>query len=760
MAYYNQNYIHFCVNIGNNPLNQGVMVRNTAFKNGMACWMLALSLGLGLSAFLSMAVSMAATEVVPLERLRIFDVILLPTVSSQYEARFTKPQTWQLFPKSALYLEFQHSIALQPHRSWLQIIVNDKVIKHIPLTKENAEGSKMTIPLPVGLLKDLNTLNFRVQQHYTDKCEDPLDKSLWTQILPATRLVFDYQPVVPKVDLGLFPYPIIDTLTYSPARVHYVTSKTASEKVIQALAYINVHLAQQAQDHELKSRVTFDSLDGPDSEHLVFVGKGDDISLADQFSGAFGNYAIQGGQWINRQTGQALASDQGLVLFFQAPGSREHSVLIVTGNSDEAVMKAAEYLTLRPKEGTLMGMAQEVPSGWSPPGTRTARVPRFVESQTRTFQELGFGIQEVHKINAPPITYKVPIVGKFHQSSGKLWLDLNYSYSPQLNPEFSSLELRMNDVSIANLPLLNPAGEQMVRASVPISNELIRPRNDLVAQFHLMPDKYGWCVDNYVDKAWGKIMDDSQLRVEGSPNSYLPDAGLLNNTMYPYSKADNLEKVHLIVPANPSAELLNAMLGFTTRLGRATLADTDLRLALSKGAASMPGDKNVAVFRMPSDGMTLPDGAKLLWQMGGSSLMQMLTLLDPNGGQISSQNQELGYGAYLEQYALGAERVITVFTANQGSGFLRLAELLETDKQFDTLETGFLQQASLINPALNPVTETRFHTEKKESVMGNWWDVPLNWLKSLSWGMILGGLLGLFFLLVILPILIRSVFRR
>lgn len=731
-------------------------MRHTAFKNGMACWMLALSLGVGLSAPLSMA----ATEVVPLERLKIFDVILLPTVSSQYEAKFTKPQTWQVFPKSALHLEFQHSIELQPHRSWLQVIVNDKVIKHIPLTKENAEGTQMTISLPVGLLKDFNTLNFRVQQHYTDKCEDPLDKSLWTQILPATRLVFDYQPVLPKVDLGLFPYPIIDTLTYSPAKVHYVASKTASEKELQALAYVNVHLAQQAQDHELRSRVTFDRSDGPNGEHLVFVGKGDSIPSVGQFSGAFGNYALQGGQWVNRQTGQALASDQGLVLFFQAPGSKEHTVLIVTGNSDEAVMKAAEYLTLRPKDSTLMGMAHEVPSGWSPPGTQTAKVPRFVEAQTRTFQELGFEIQEVHKINAPPITYKVPIVGKFHQSSGKLWLDLNYSYSPQLNPEFSSLELRMNDVSIANLPLLNPAGEQLVRASVPISSELIRPRNNLVAQFHLMPDKYGWCVDNYVDNAWGKIMDDSQLRVEGSPNSYLPDAGLLNSTMYPYSKVDNLEKVHLIVPANPSAELLDAMLGFTTRLGRVTLADTDLRLSLSKGAASIPGDKNAAVFRMASEGMTLPDGAKLLWQMGGSSLTQMLTLTDPGGGQISSQNMELGHGAYLEQYALGTDRVITVFSANQGSGFLKLGELLETDKQFYTLEMGFLQQASLSNPALNPVTETRFHTEKKESLMGNWWDAPLSWLKRLSWGMIIGGLLGLFFLLVILPILIRAVFRR
>ena len=731
-------------------------MRNEVLRHGVAGCMLALSL-LGQ---VSVNSAGAATEVVPLERLRVHDVILLPTISSQYETRFTKPKTWQVSPSSSVYVEFQHSIELQPHRSWLQIIVNDKVIKHIPLTRENAEGTKMSIPLPVGLLKDFNTLNFRVQQHYTDKCEDPLDKSLWTQILPNTKIVFDYQPVVPEVNLGVFPYPIIDTLTYSPAKVHYVTGQVASEKELQALAYVNVHLAQQAQEHELKSRVTFDNPSGPDDEHLVFVGKGGNIASVNRFASAFGDYALQGGQWVNRRTGQTLGNDQGLVLFFQAPGSKEHTVLIVTGNSDEAVMKAAEYITLRPKDSTLQGVAMETPPGWNPPGTRTAKVPRFVETQTRSFRELGFDSEEVHKINAPPITYKVPVVTKFHQSGGKLWLDLNYSYSPQLNPEFSSLELRMNDVSIANLPLLNPAGEQMVRASIPISNELIKPRNNLVAQFHLMPDKYGWCVDNYVDHAWGKIMDDSQLRVEGGPNSYLPDVGLLNNMMYPYSKDDNLERVQLIVPANPSADLLDALLGFTTRLGRATLADTDLRLGLSKGTLNIGGDKNAVVFREPSDSMQLPDGAKLLWQQAGGSLMRLFNLADPNGGTISSQTAELGQGAYMEQYALASDRVISVFTASNGQGFTALGELFESDKRFEEITSGFVQQASLLNPALNAVNQTEYHTEKKNAVAGSWWDNALNWLKSLPWNMVILGMLGVFFLLVILPILVRAVLRR
>src|SRR5690606_34102168 len=147
--------------------------------------------------------------------------------------------------------------------------------------------------------------------------------------------------------------------------------------------------------------------------------------------------------------------------------------------------------------------------------------------ESRSFKELGFPIADVQKINAPPIVYDLPIMSDFQPGgNARLFLDLVYSYSPKLNPRYSSLELRMNDVSIANLPLTSEAGEELKRATVQIPRDLIRAKNELVAQFHLMPDKYGWCVDNYEDESWGRIDDSTRLRIEGAPASRLPDVGL------------------------------------------------------------------------------------------------------------------------------------------------------------------------------------------------------------------------------------------
>lgn len=734
-------------------------MRSALKQNGWRVWV---ALGC-LGSLLNPLPALAATEVVPLERLNIQDVILLPTIHSQYEARFTKPKTWQVQPSSHILVDFQHAHQLQPHRSWLQVIVNDKVIRHVPLTRENVTGTQLNIPMPVHLLKDFNTLNFRVEQHYADRCEDPVDKSLWTQILPSTKMVFHYNPVAPTVDFSEYPYPIIDALTYSPAQVQYVTSAQATDQELHALALVNTHLAQRAhKEKELKTRVQFNRpTAGAEGEHLIFVGAASRVGGAAPLISGAGDYALSNGRWVHRQSGQPVPNDQGVLVFTRVPGSMSKTVLVVSGNSEQGVLKAAQYLTNSPSSAELAGSALTTPAGWSSPGTRSNKPPRYIEGQSRSFRELGFGIQEVHKINAPPIIYKVPIVGDFRNQNGKLWLDLVYSYSENLNPEYSSLELRMNDVSIANIPLTNPQGEQLKRASIPVSNELIRPRNDLVAQFHLMPDKYGWCVDNYEDHAWGKILDDSRFRVEGHVPPRLPDLGLLNDTMYPYAKTDNLQHLHLVLPTQPSAELLNAMLGFTSRLGRATQSETDLRLTLSRGFQNVSGDRHVMAFRDSTDSLRLPEGARLTWQVSDGQLMKSLSLSDRENSRISMQLIDQPQGTYLEQYTTGGHQVMTVLTASSDDGFLNWAKILETDKLFEPLSEGFLQQASLLNPDLNAVTETTYHQEVRRGTpaASDWWSNLVRWAKNLPWTLIVAGLVGLFFLMLALPLLVLR-FRR
>jgi cellulose synthase operon protein B len=713
---------------------------------------------------------------VTLKEFKVKDSILLPTTSSKYEIEFTRPKTWALSGKSTINLAFQHSIALLPHRSRIKVMVNDSLIHNVPLTRENNEYDKLSIPLPVGLLKEFNKLTLEVEQHYTDKCEDPLDKALWTQILPESSLFFDYTPVIPSVDLTAYPYPIIDTLTYSPSKVHYVIAQNPSEEELKALAYVNVHLGQSAQKHAVTTRVSYNTVSGADDEHLVFIGSPAGLGVLQGFSSQFSGFRLQGGQWIDAKTGSALPSDAGLILFFQPAGAKEKTALVVTGNSPRGIMQAAQYLTTRPHPPEMAGQSIVVPAGWPPSANHTAKVSRFVAYDNRSFMEMGFKTEEVHKITAQPIIYKVPVVTDFYNGHAGLWLDLSYSYSKELNPEFSSLELRLNNISVANIPLTNPNGETLAKATVPLAAELLRPRNELVAQFHLMPDKQGWCVEHAVDNAWGKILDDSAFRIEGHPKSYLPDAGLLNNTMYPYSSSDNLETVQIILPDAPTLDTIRAMLAFTTRLGRATLADTDLRLQLGVGANASVQANHVAIFKHSGNAVALPAGNQLSWLTDGTAgFPKALALAGLPGTQAKAQVVDAGTGTIIEQYSPSVDKVITVFTASQAKGFEQLATWFENDKQFEKLDRGFLQQSSLMatleDTGFNRLNQQVFHQERAEakqptgwwqgvfSWLPNWLVAPFSWILGLPWLWIAGGFVAFLFFIGLIRVLL-GVFKR
>jgi cellulose synthase operon protein B len=634
----------------------------------------------------------ATVETIPLAKLTSLQkshqstLITLPTVRSQQVLTFTKPKTWTLGAQTTVKLSFQHSKELLP-KSWLQVLVNDQVIKHIALTKDNAEGSTLSVPIPVAKLKDFNTLTFRVEQHYTDKCEDPLDPSLWTQVLPSTQLLIDYTPSLPKLDLAAYPYPIIDTLQYATAPITAYTGK--SSEAINALALVQAHFGQ----HSPNNAVTMTLGSGntlPGKGHAVLIGTPQTLPTGGGFSAKIAQ-ALNG-----------AGPNTGVLALFPSPTAKGETVLVVSGNSDQGVLNAATALTSTPKPTVLLGTIAVLPGSWTPGGLTSTKTPRFIEFDSKTLAQLGYVTEAVEKINAPPISYSIPVVTDFKKSGAKLFWDVVYSYGPGINPEFSSLELRVNNRSIGNIPLTNTMGEDMAHASIPVSAELLQPNNTVVAQFHLMPDKAGYCIDNYVDKAWGKLHDDSTFRVEGKPASRLPDVGLLNPTAYPYSLKDNLEDTVLVLPSNADANTLTTALAVAGRLGRVTNADTDLRLHVQWASAGLPKDKHVILLGNAADYPELKSALNLL-QDGNTK-----TIKQANNTTLTVQ--DLGQGATLQQAEIPASggHVLTLLSSKTASGWALLQQLFNTDKAFETLTLG--QVKALNTPLAGDATGPAINT--------------------------------------------------
>ena len=164
------------------------------------------------------------------------DGYTLKTVRTERAYTFTRPKGWKVQPSSHVHVSFQHSPALLVERSSLNVMVNNRILKTIPLSKDNITPTSLNIPIPPALLKDRNVLSFQVDQHYTYDCEDPFSAELWTTVLPDTYMKLNYQPQPIVPNLAHLPYPLFDPLNaYEPTRIGFVAPTTLSDGSLEAL---------------------------------------------------------------------------------------------------------------------------------------------------------------------------------------------------------------------------------------------------------------------------------------------------------------------------------------------------------------------------------------------------------------------------------------------------------------------------------------------------------------------------------------------
>ncbi|MBX2860976.1 MAG: cellulose biosynthesis cyclic di-GMP-binding regulatory protein BcsB [Vampirovibrio sp.] len=690
--------------------------------------------------WITVAPAVAATKAVSLTFFDIEDVILLPTVSSQRVIPFTVPKTWQLQSGSKLQVQFQHSDALIPG-SHLRILINEQPVKTIPLTHNNAGKTVVDIPLPIAKLREHNTLAFQVEQHYTHKCEDPLDASLWTQVLGESRLTFQYNTKPPVADLSQFPYPVVDPTDYSPSKVHYLLPASPALQDIQAMAYLNTHLAQFAHDHEVSADITLGNspqkLPGGQT-HLMVIGTPAQNKHVKMLLTPQSPYRVENGQWIHGKTKTVVSDETGLVFYALNPKNPHQLVTVVTGNTPQGVFKAAQYLTALPRTDAFKGGFLSVNPSWSPPTSAINSAAPYIEFDSRMFSELGFSTQTVQSINAPPITYEIPVVTKIDGKNANLTLSLQYSYSPELNPRFSSLELRLNDRSIANIPLTNPKGEKSLSQNIQLPAELLQPQNNLVAQFHLMPDKYGYCVDTYKDDTWGTIHESSAVLVGGQPTPRLPDIGLLNKTGFPYTRFSNFQSTTMALPQDPQQVTLKTLLATTTRLGRSRVGDSPLQLKVVQAQQNLPTEGDVIVFYNPAanEENMRPSvngpGYSLSWpELGIKQYNQ------PDG--LDWRIQDVGTGGYLAQGLLpNNNRIVSYFWSTNSPTLSHISNFLNHDRYFEMLTSGGLKQLPPVGYQLNSIL-----SQGEQTPAGwPWWGIALTALAVFLIAGVVGQRLG------------------
>jgi len=111
----------------------------------------------------------------------------LEGVYSEARLGFTRPKNWQVKSAKAI-VHFQHSPALVANKSNLIVRVNDTSVGSVPLNLKEAQTGEAVVNVPANLLQDYNEIAIVAQQQNSPTCSNPDDKSLWSEVLPDSKL--------------------------------------------------------------------------------------------------------------------------------------------------------------------------------------------------------------------------------------------------------------------------------------------------------------------------------------------------------------------------------------------------------------------------------------------------------------------------------------------------------------------------------------------------------------------------------------------
>ena len=614
------------------------------------------------------------------------------------EARiqFTRPRNWQTTKDARLMLRFRHSPALYATRSNLTVIVNGTNVGSVPLNYKQGELGTSVYPIPARILQDYNEVVIAALQNNSPTCtQDPFDPSLWTEVLPDSKLVFDYQTQPIDLDFSRYPYPLFDTLSLEPNRIAYRLPEGPDETWLTGTARLQATLGRLAQYRPLETRVLPASQPMQPGERLVVIGTPKQQPSLTELKLPV---TIKDGQILDDKQ-QPLSPDVG-VLMLTTSTDGKNLLLVATGNGPAGVSKATQFLVqARDRQigtGQVIFVNQVDPVPPPPAREWPAFLPlrnTFQVKDLKDYNGKPIGDITVRGSDAPivELDFKALPDERFDPTGT---VNLLFSYSAQVNTATSLVEVQLDGVPVFGKRLDSNTGALRDRLTVPLPTQNIKPYSKLQVRFQLDPRERRSCNRVTDQQLWGTIHSDTQFELTRHQSVKLPDLQLLQYG-YPFAGPQDLSNTAIALPDNPTAADVSVLLEFATRMGRLSKADA-VQFNVYRGSQLPDAEKNdkhlVAIGTQSQ--FPIPQA----WQTGGFLLKE----------DSSRQRQESKITTLPDDQGIvkqiispwNANRVLMVLSGQTEQGLMQLRDLFKNDDLFFQLrEDTVLIKANLDNPS-------------------------------------------------------------
>ncbi|BAY65913.1 hypothetical protein NIES22_60250 [Calothrix brevissima NIES-22] len=665
-------------------------------------------------------------------------------VYSEGRLAFTRPRNWKLDKGQVKALiRFQHSPALYASRSNLTVLLNGTSVGSVPLNRKQSQIGQVLLNIPSNLVQDYNELTIVAQQSNSLECSNPNSPDLWTEILPDSKLIFNFQQQPIPLNFSRYPYPVFDELGLDTNQIVYLQPNQVSQTWLTPAARLQASLGRTADFRPMQTSLVSDVSDVKANQRLVIIGTPSEQPALASWKNL--PLKVVSSQILDRDN-NPIPEDTGVLLITRTEKSNA-PVLIATGNSSKAVAKAVQFLTQPDvrKMGTGQVILVDKLQDTATPGTR--QWPRYLpEKNTFQLSEIKnqgngqpFTDVTVRGAAAPAIDidFRALPDDRFLRGSS---MNLVYSYGPQLNPRTSAIEVLLDGVFIGGARLDSESGANRKNLKVNLPENLVKPNSRLQVFFRMNSrepfDKQN-CLQPPDQQLTGTVHSDTSFDLRREISADLPDLNLLKFG-YPLAAPQDLSNTAIVLPQNPTATDVLTLLAVSERLGRLSQADAvKLDVYTPDSLPETVRKNNNLVGIGTREKFPLPD----VFQSGGLNLSQAFSRLSaqatvqtPQDAQgmikqiISPWNKERVLLALTAQSDTGLERVRQVF--NQDPWFFQLKKdtvLISSDQKdpnpydADAYQLDFFQSA----PKVNRIEKTTLLSKVSRLIQENWLLLPL-----------------------------------
>lgn len=383
---------------------------------------------------------------------------------------FSVPANWQLKPGGTIYLDFNVLLTgadvgllegkTAAYAGTLTVTFNNKVLGYVRLETSGSNTATFTIPADaITSIRENGQHELNIQLNANLDCL--YDVRTVVTVLATSRFDMLFDIASPELNLSRLPAPFYLRNSLLPDTTLLVVSSQSTAEELQAAMDVMSGLGSLVERAFNFYLVTDDKLTPEQlaSSHLIFVGMPGKISILEQINFPV---SVAGGKFVGLPQ---ESTEDGVLQMAHSPWNPDKVVMLVSGNTGSAVIKAAQAAG----SGKIF-VHQNPAISYIRDVQELAGALPVVEDVT--LADLGYDNELVSGIGVSQADYTF-FVAKEQLASKDGFVNLVYYHSGLLDYGVSSISVEINGQVIVSVPFAKET-EQITTLEIKIPTGALR----------------------------------------------------------------------------------------------------------------------------------------------------------------------------------------------------------------------------------------------------------------------------------------------